>query len=187
MHARLSQARGVLAPSRPELVETTAPAPCSGGAPRLLAAVIAAVVVVVLLGVYAALSVPRLRSARAAGTTPSANPHVTQRAKEAELKANLAEVRAAIEAFHGQYGVYPSELEDLVAGSTPTHGYDDQGNLAQIDPKAGPPKHPLPEGSLPVDPTTGTADWAYDTFHDIGAVHSTSESAGTDGVPYSEL
>ena len=190
MHARMAQARGVFAPPRPELVGMAGPAPAAGGgATRLVAGAVAAVVMVALLGVFAALSVPRLHAAKARGeaeASPSLNPHATQKAKEAELKAHLAELRSAIQAFHGQYGLYPSELQDLVGGRPPSHGYDGQGKLVQVDSASGPPRTPLPSGGVPADPMTGAADWSYGTFHEIGAVHSAAEGSDADGVPYTE-
>ena len=42
--------------------------------------------------------------------------HSTDRAKEAVLKQNLAQMRDAIDKYHADKGRYPDELEDLVTG-----------------------------------------------------------------------
>ena len=42
--------------------------------------------------------------------------HSTDRAKEAVLKQNLAQMRDAIDKYHGDRGRYPDALEDLVTG-----------------------------------------------------------------------
>ncbi len=42
--------------------------------------------------------------------------HSTDRAKEAVLKQNLAQMRDAIDKYHADKGRYPDELEDLITG-----------------------------------------------------------------------
>jgi general secretion pathway protein G len=42
--------------------------------------------------------------------------HSTDRAKEAVLKQNLAQMRDAIDKYYGDKGRYPDELEDLITG-----------------------------------------------------------------------
>ncbi|MHB9133264.1 MAG: type II secretion system protein [Armatimonadota bacterium] len=61
-------------------------------------------IVIVVIAILALIVIPRLMSAG-------------RKAKEATLKANLQQLRNAIGQFEADCGVYPTNLNDLVAGS----------------------------------------------------------------------
>ncbi len=142
-----------------------------------------------MVGAFAALSVPSMKKKALAqqGTAAERRPGTTLQAREAELKAHLSDLRAAIQAFHGHYGVYPACLQDLVATVPPVYGYDERGNVAGISPDTGPPPCLFSDRRLPADPITGEADWHYETSDHVGAVHSSAPGTDSTGVLYTDL
>lgn len=93
--------------------------------------------------------------------------HATDRAREAVLKENLAQMRGAIDKYHGDRGRYPDRLEDLV----------ERKYLRRI----------------PTDPITESAQtWVQVPPGDIDQggvfdVRSGAPGAAMDGTPYAQL
>jgi general secretion pathway protein G len=94
-----------------------------------------------------------------------------KRQREAELRHDLLEVRAAIDKFHdyadsGRIAItelsgtshYPTSLDQLVQGVTFTG--DPSGNKQKFLRR------------IPVDPITGSADWGLRSFEDSPDTHS---------------
>ncbi|MHB9106616.1 MAG: hypothetical protein ACYDCO_06130 [Armatimonadota bacterium] len=127
------------------------------------------------------------------------NHHPSHRkAREYTLRANLHQIRNAIDAFKTDTGVYPAELTDLSA---------DDGHQVKAKIKPGSYKGPylcvsggIADSGLPVNPLKYpsdpdyqnlTAHWRYDA--NTGKVHSNITTIGKDvtstleGIPYSEL
>lgn len=113
-------------------------------------------VVVAIVGILASLAQPMFRTAAV-------------KAREAALKENLFNMRNVIDQYFADNGEYPDSLANLV----------DKGYLR----------------SIPVDPFTGYPSWdevyygGDENGEDAGGisdVHSLSDGAGLDGVPYSE-
>ena len=138
------------------------------------------VVVCAVLSILATVSFPAVKFTR-------------KRAKEMELKAQLREMRSAIDEFKRysdagflpvDFGTdgYPGELEILVDGVDV---------IGQIDKKARFLRR------IPVDPMTGTDEWGLRSYQDepdssswggenVYDVYSLSEGVGLNKVPYSQ-
>jgi len=132
----------------------------------------------------------------AAGIQPLARVTI-QRQKESELRYNLRDVREALDAYYdlvatgrvpstelkpGNEG-YPPDLETLVEG-VPLAG-DASGRKVKLLRR------------IPVDPMTGTAEWALRSYQDkpdatrwggqnVYDIRSTSGGTALDGTKYSE-
>jgi general secretion pathway protein G len=118
--------------------------------------------VILILSILALLVVPRLMGAG-------------RYAREAALKADLRELRSAIERFGGDVGRYPSALEELyLQNSVPE---DDRrfwkGPYLRTD-----------WYEVPRDPITGKRDWRYDPT--TGHVRTASTETALDGTHYSD-
>lgn len=138
------------------------------------------VVVCAVLGILATVSFPVVKFTK-------------KRAKELELRADLREMRSAIDEYKrysdagfltvevGTDG-YPKELETLVEGVDV---------VGQIDMKARFLRR------IPIDPMTGNAEWGLRSYQDepdsgswggenVFDVYSLSEGTGLNGVAYSQ-
>jgi len=116
-------------------------------------------VVVLIAGILMAITVPRLFAAR-------------RRVTEANLRRELYTLRAAIERFQGDTGLYPQALEDLLLATPPPY--------VQRDSWSGPYLQTLPQ-----DPITHRRDWNYDPS--TGTVRSQAVGVTMEGIPYSQL
>ncbi len=119
--------------------------------------------------------------------------HSRKRAKEAELRSHLREMRYAIDEFkrYSDAGLipvdlgtdgYPKELEVLIEGVE---------LVGQID------SHARFLRRVPIDPMTGEAEWGMRSYQDewdtdswggenVYDVYSLSEGVGLNGIPYRE-
>ncbi|MBI5190397.1 MAG: prepilin-type N-terminal cleavage/methylation domain-containing protein [Nitrospirae bacterium] len=114
-------------------------------------------IVVAIIGILATIAQPMFKTA-------------VKKSREAALKENLFNLRSVLDQYCADTGNYPDSLSDLV----------DKGYIR----------------ALPVDPMTGNNEWNVvffsgesETGEDSGGifdVHSFSEEAGLNGVPYSE-
>ena len=116
-----------------------------------------------------------------------------RRTKEMELRADLREMRSAIDEYkrYSDMGLipvdlgtdgYPKDLEVLVDGVELAGQVDKKLKLLR---------------RIPVDPMTGEAEWGLRSYQDeadasswggenVYDVHSTSGAVGLNGVPYRE-
>ena len=115
-------------------------------------------VVMTIIGILAAIAVPALRDS-------------PQRAREATLREDLFTMRSVIDQYHGDKGVFPPDLQTLVA----------DGYLRKI----------------PIDPMTGRADWGLRAVQDdpdsrhwsgknVFDVYSQSTGTAMDGTKYTD-
>jgi len=127
-------------------------------------------IVIVVIAILATLVIPRLMGAG-------------RRAKEAQLRGNLKQIRDAIERFEATMAAWPPALADVMAadGSAITADFD--GNGGSVDRLAYDGPYLAPTAGLPKDPFTEAADWVYDNA--TGAVHSASTQTALDGSSYS--
>ncbi|MHB0937614.1 MAG: type II secretion system protein GspG [Armatimonadota bacterium] len=124
--------------------------------------------------------------------TPQPHPH--RKAKESTLKANLHQIRNAIDAFKADTGVYPANLIDLTAA--------DASNVkAKIKPVSYKGPYLSVSGGIgtthiPVNPFKDPSDadypsllthWVYDAKEGIVRPAIPKEGTTVDGIPYSEL
>jgi len=145
-------------------------------------------IVIVVIAILVLIVIPRVLSAG-------------RKAREATLKANLHQLRNALEQFMADTGMYPTDLSDLTAAraSAPTSGIDDLGAAGSIPDGSyqGPYlsiSSGIPNsGGIPVNPfkTPQDADYGDISAHwsyDAGIVHPAVPSGDTlDGEPFSEL
>ena len=127
-------------------------------------------VVMMVVVVIAAIVVPRVVGAG-------------RQARESQLLAQLKSLRNAIATFGAQCGGYPAQLPDLIAEDA-TGMVDADGIPVNPQDYKGPYFTASPTGALPIDPTTGLRDWAYEPS--TGAVHSGSTGTAIDGSMYSD-
>jgi len=105
-----------------------------------------------------------------------------QRAKERDLKQNLADIRDAITLFETDLGDYPVKLDQLVAKKAPK-GLGGRSLVLAKDDFSGPYLK-----SILVDPFTGKAPttdkpiWTYNC--ETGNVHFSSTKVGLNGKRY---
>jgi general secretion pathway protein G len=114
-------------------------------------------IVIAIMGILVTLAQPSFRTA-------------VLKSKEAALKENLFNIRNVLDQYYADNGAYPNALNDLV----------DKGYMRAI----------------PVDPFTGDNQWnlefyaggedSKDEAGGIYDVHSASNLAGLNGVPYRE-
>lgn len=145
-------------------------------------------IVIVVIAILALVVIPRVMGAG-------------RKAKEATLKANLHQLRNALEQFQADTGAYPSVLTDLVRAKTdaPAAGVDENGD--NVDIPAGSYQGPylntsggINNNGLPVNPfkdpqdadyTDETAHWTYEN----GEIHPAIPTDGEtlDHIPYTNL
>ncbi len=128
-------------------------------------------IVILVISILAMLSIPRALSA-------------TRRAKEAQLRGNLKQIRDAIERFEATTGAWPPSLFDIVAVNGAAISDDFDGAGGSVDRHAYDGPYAVQGAGWPVlpDPFTKKPDWVYNNA--TGAVHSNSTLTGTDGTQY---
>jgi len=145
-------------------------------------------IVIVVIAILALIVIPRVMSAG-------------RKAREATLKANLHQLRNALEQFQADTGMYPDDLSDLTLARTaaPTSGIDELGVAGTIPegsyqgPYLSVSSGILGSGGIPVNPfkTPQDADYSDVSAHwsyDAGIVHPAAPSGDTlEGQPFSEL
>lgn len=122
-----------------------------------------------------------------------------RKAQESTLKANLHQLRNALEQFQADTGLYPEKLTDLTLAkaNAPKRGLDDQKKLVDLPAGAyqgpylagggigdtGIPMNPFADPAADVD-----AHWAY-SIDGPGFVHPAvpKEGASYDGIRYVDL
>lgn len=107
----------------------------------------------------------------------------TERAREAALRVNLKAMRDAIDHFHGDRGVYPETLEQLVQSrylraipADPITGRQDDWRVVPPPPDAAPHTADPSVAARPSDRGNGVYD-----------VRSSAPGSTRDGVPYDSL
>jgi general secretion pathway protein G len=148
-------------------------------------------IVIVVIAILALIVIPRVMSAG-------------RKARESTLRANLHQLRNALEQFQADTGLYPSELIDLTAAKSdpPVTGVNEDGDTETIP--SGSYQGPYLSVSggigttgIPVNPfkhpsdadyTDETAHWSYGV-EGPGIVHPAVPTEGNtlDGLPYSSL
>lgn len=110
-------------------------------------------IVIVVIAILAAIILPRILWG--------------PKERENTLKANLAEIRAAVDLYQKQHGAYPTSLDVL------TREKNDTTSKPYMD-------------ELPLDPITGKTDYNYDST--TGKVHSKARiGTTTTGGAYKDL
>jgi general secretion pathway protein G len=128
-------------------------------------------IVITVIAILAVMVVPRLLAA-------------ARRAKEAQLRGNVKQLRDGIERFEATNAAWPPSLPDIMAanGSAISGDFDGRGGSVDRIAYDGPYLQ-TGDGSLPPDPFTGAADWVYNNA--TGDVHSGSTLTALDGSSYS--
>jgi len=131
-------------------------------------------IVIVYIAVIASIVVPRVSGA-------------TRKARETNLRATLSEVRKAVESYHAETGLYPAQVDDIVAAVPPANGLTTNGTPVSIIPADW--RGPYLQGRgglLPKDEILGQRNWKYGINPpNVGAVHSLAPGATVDGEAYS--
>ena len=127
-------------------------------------------IVITVIAILSMIVIPRAMSAR-------------RRAKEAQLRGNLKQLRDAIELFEATMAAWPPSVADLMAanGSGISADFDGRGGWVDRTAYDG-PYLVTGDGQLPHDPFTQAADWNYDNAS--GSVHSSSTLTAIDGTAY---
>jgi type II secretory pathway pseudopilin PulG len=128
-------------------------------------------IVILVISIIAMLVVPRLLGAR-------------RRAKEAQLLADLKQLRDSIERFEATTGAWPPDIHDVTAANPSAISADFDGRGGYVDRSAYDGPYLVVNGDpwLPLDPFTQQDDWNYDNT--TGAVHSKSDLNALNGTPY---
>lgn len=125
-------------------------------------------IVIVILGVMAAVVVPKFQDA-------------SLRGRESSLRANLKLIRGAIERFKADTGMIPQALADIAATSAPAEGIDRTNNKVTLE--VGRWSGPYLD-SLPADPVSDL-DWKYQPDSDLRYImRSDAPGNGLNGTPY---
>lgn len=128
-------------------------------------------IVIMVIAILAVVAIPRMLAA-------------VRRAKEAQLRGNVKQVREAIERFEATIAAWPPQLSDVMVADGDAISADFDGSGGSVDRAAyDGPYLQTGDGNLPKDPFTGAADWVYD--NSTGDVHSSSTLTGVDGTLYS--
>ncbi len=127
-------------------------------------------IVVTIIAILSILVIPRASAAR-------------RRAKEAQLRGNLKQLRDGIERFEATTAAWPPSLSDLMAPNAGAISADFDGRGGWVDRSAYDGPYLLTgNGQLPKDPFTGATDWSYDNT--TGAIHSSSTLVALSGDAY---
>jgi len=110
-------------------------------------------VVIVVLAVLALIVIPRVLSAG-------------RKAREATLKANLHQLRSALEQFRADTNMYPAELNALTAARTgpPTSGIDELGATGTIAEGSYRGPYLSVSSGIPLNPFKSSRDADYATI-----------------------
>lgn len=128
------------------------------------------IIVIVIIAILAVIVIPRLTAA-------------ARRGKEASLRADLKQMRDAIERFEANTAAWPPVLADLMVADGNAVSADSDGRGMSVDRAAyDGPYLRTGDGNLPTDPLTGAADWDYDGA--TGQVHSSTTLTALDGSAY---
>lgn len=128
-------------------------------------------IVIVIIAILATIVIPRLLGAG-------------RKSKEAALRADLKQIRDAIEQFEANTAAWPPNLSDIMAASGAAISADSDGRGMSVDRSGYTGPYLLTaDGNLPKDPFTGAADWNY--TNSTGEVHSSSTLVATNGESYS--
>lgn len=127
-------------------------------------------IVVTIIAILSILVIPRASAAR-------------RRAKEAQLRGNLKQLRDGIERFEATSAAWPPSLSDVMAanGAAISANFDGRGGWVDRSAYDG-PYLLTGNGQLPKDPFTAAADWDYDNT--TGAVHSSTTLTSLGGAAY---
>jgi prepilin-type N-terminal cleavage/methylation domain-containing protein len=127
-------------------------------------------IVITVIAALALIVIPRAAAAQ-------------RRAKEAQLRGNLKQLRDAIEHFEAVTAAWPPALADLMAsdGTGVSSDFDGRGGWVDRTAYDG-PYLVTGSGNLPNDPFSGAADWTYSNI--TGDVHSSSTLTAMDGSAY---
>lgn len=127
-------------------------------------------IVITVISILAMIVIPRLLVA-------------SRRAKEAQLRGNLKQIRDGIERFEAATGAWPPALADIMApdGDAISGEFDGRGGWVDRSAYDG-PYLLTGDGGLPKDVFTGASDWSYDNA--TGTVHSVSDLVALDGTNY---
>lgn len=127
-------------------------------------------IVITVIAILSMLVIPRAMAAR-------------RSAQEAQLRANLKQLRDAIERFEGTTAGWPPSLTDVMATDGSAISADLDGRGGGVDRAAyDGPYLQTGNAQIPPDPFTGLRDWAYD--NSTGAVHSNCDLTAIDGSHY---
>jgi prepilin-type N-terminal cleavage/methylation domain-containing protein len=127
-------------------------------------------IVVTIIAILSILVIPRATAAR-------------RRAKEAQLRGNLKQLRDGIERFEATSAAWPPALSDVMAASGAAISANFDGRGGWVDRTAYDGPYLLTgDGQLPKDPFTAAPDWNYDNT--TGTVHSSSTPASLGGTAY---
>jgi general secretion pathway protein G len=128
-------------------------------------------IVITIVSILAVIVIPRLTA-------------VGRRGKEAALKADLKQIRDAIERFEANTAAWPPSLADLMAADGAAISADADGRGMSVDRNGyDGPYLRTGDGTLPVDPFTQARDWNYNSS--TGEVHSASTLTALNGTAYS--
>ena len=128
-------------------------------------------IVIVIISVLAMIVIPRVKA-------------VGRKGKEALLRADLKQIRDAVERFEASTAAWPPALTDLMVADGSAISADADGRGMALDRNGfDGPYLRTGDGNLPLDPFTGAADWAYDNT--TGQVHSSATLTAIDGIAYS--
>lgn len=124
-----------------------------------------------IIAILAMLVIPRLAGA-------------ARKSREASLRANLKQIRDAIEQFESNTAAWPPSLNDIMAANGAALSSDADGRGISVDRSAYTgPYLVTGDGALPKDPITEAADWDYN--NSTGAVHSSATLNAVNGTAYS--
>lgn len=126
-------------------------------------------IVIVILAVLAAIVIPKFADS-------------STRSKESSLKANLKQVRNAVELFKTDTSAYPAALADLAGTSAPTSGKDATGTTKAIT--ASDFRGPY-LSAVPSDPVSGSALTYSVASGTVGKVSASATGTDTAGIAYS--
>ncbi len=137
---------------------------------RLGFTLVEVLIVVTIIAILAMVAIPRVMAA-------------SRRAKEAQLRGNLKQLRDAIERFEATSAAWPPSLADVMAadGSAISGNFDGRGGWVDRTAYDG-PYILTGDGELPEDLFASGADWNYDNA--TGDIHSSSDLLAIDGTAY---
>ena len=125
-------------------------------------------IVIVILAVLAAIVIPKFADS-------------SSRSKESSLKANLKQVRNAVELFKNDTSAYPSALADLAGASAPTGGKDVAGAAKTI---TASDFHGPYLSAVPNDPVSGSALTYSVAAGTVGKVSSSATGNDSSGTAF---